>query len=316
MQDLLKNAWLGWQSFTENGKYGALLFAALIFLGMRFFSKTERSLDKPTEEVSGRRAFLGYTITVTVCCVFPASAALLMLYQTKFYDYEWIWSLVPLTIVTAWAAAVLLTDKNIVEKPGKGRLLAVFLIGVIFLSGNQGKDLQKFRAQKQERETAVLALNEITQNGQEKNIFLLAPREIMEYARTFDGSIRLPYGRNMWDKSLDGYAYDMYTSEITALYEWMCSVEELADFDKNLGIGMVTEENYEPMRQACLEGAGEAIAAALAEGVNCFVFPGELREDAVQGLYLALQNACGEPDKKQSGFYVFTCKRPSVTPAQ
>ena len=40
----------------------------------------------------------------------PVTAVGLMLYQTKFYDYEWVWSIVPLTAMTGFAVTVFVTD--------------------------------------------------------------------------------------------------------------------------------------------------------------------------------------------------------------
>ena len=35
MRELLRNAWLGWQNYTDDGKLAALLLAALLFLWLR-----------------------------------------------------------------------------------------------------------------------------------------------------------------------------------------------------------------------------------------------------------------------------------------
>ena len=78
----MTDAWLGWKSFISNGKLAALLLAALIFLWYNR-KQVERKL-------------LVYTSVMAVCCILPVTAVVLMGYQTKFYDYEWIWSLVPL----------------------------------------------------------------------------------------------------------------------------------------------------------------------------------------------------------------------------
>ena len=109
MRELLRNAWLGWQNYTDDGKLAALLLAALLFLWLR------------NKKVS-QKGFLSYAVLMTACCIFPVTAVLLMLYQTKFYDYQWIWSLVPVTPVIAWGITEFLTEEAVVkgESAGKG----------------------------------------------------------------------------------------------------------------------------------------------------------------------------------------------------
>ena len=89
MTELMQNAWLGWRQFTDGGKVAAILLAALLYLYLSGFWKKHGEL------------FL-YTAIVTVFSIVPITAVLLMLYQTRFYDYEWIWSLVPMNVAAAW----------------------------------------------------------------------------------------------------------------------------------------------------------------------------------------------------------------------
>ena len=95
MWELLNNAWNGWGNFIFYGKYPALLLLVLVVFW--FFS------DQKREPV-----LLGYTTVMTVCCIFPLTAALLMQYQTKFYDYQWVWNYVPLLTVVAFAGTLVL----------------------------------------------------------------------------------------------------------------------------------------------------------------------------------------------------------------
>ena len=97
MTELLKNAWLGWRDFTTAGKMAALFLIALLFLWVNY--------KKVKQKV-----FLIYTTVSAACCMIPVTAVGLMLYQTKFYDYEWVWSIVPLTAMTGFAVTVFVTD--------------------------------------------------------------------------------------------------------------------------------------------------------------------------------------------------------------
>ena len=63
---------------------------------------------------------------------------------------------------------------------------------------------------------------------------LWAPREILEYARMWDGagedaSFTLLYGRNLWDKALNAYTFDVYPEEMEELYLWMEESARSAD---------------------------------------------------------------------------------------
>ena len=95
MGELLKNALLGWQAYITPGKLPVLLAVELLFCWL-----TGRKL--------GQKALVCYTGAMACVCIFPVTAVLLMVYQTKFYDYQWIWSTVPLTVVTAYGAVEIL----------------------------------------------------------------------------------------------------------------------------------------------------------------------------------------------------------------
>lgn len=97
MTELLRNAWNGWRAYTDPGKLAALLLVSLVFLWI-YYKRVPR------------KEFLIYTTMTAVCCIFPVTAAALMLYQTRFYDYEWIWSIVPLTAMVSYGVVLFVTD--------------------------------------------------------------------------------------------------------------------------------------------------------------------------------------------------------------
>lgn len=281
MQELLKNAWLGWQNYTDNGKLAALLFIALLFLWLRQGEKKQRAL-------------LVYGTIMTACCIFPVTAAVLMLYQTRFYDYEWIWSFVPLTLITAYGITEFLTGKKQYSGTAdktrtvdlQDRLcfagIAFMTLAVILLCGRLGKTVWDTAgdAAAETRGRAVFPV--LKEQAPEEGICLLAPREILEYARAYDGSIRLPYGRNMWDESLNGYSYDTYDRTATALYDWMCSLEESAETKPG-----VTDIGY------CIE-------AARSKGVNRLLLPGEIPPETLA----RIEEAAGVQAQKLEGYYL------------
>lgn len=211
MTELLNNAWGGWQDFTEAGKPAALLLISLLFLWLYYKKVSQRN-------------FLVYTTVATVCCIFPVTAAGLMLYQTKFYDYKWIWSMVPLTAMVGYAVTVWITDLvgDIAKNDKKKGMGAVaLLLGLLVLSSGLGAKPWDGSAERQEREAAETVLARVQERVPRGDICLWAPREIMEYAREFDPGIRLLYGRNMWDPQLNAYAYDTYSGELKALERWI-----------------------------------------------------------------------------------------------
>ena len=197
MGELLKNALLGWQAYITPGKLPVLLAVELLFCWL-----TGRKL--------GQKALVCYMGAMACVCVFPVTAVLLMVYQTKFYDYQWIWSTVPLTVVTAYGAVEILGS---ISEPWKRENLkksipGVFvLLAILFLCSGFGQEPVNPGEEIRERNRAEKVLAELPA---EKGILLWAPADILEYARAEDSSVILLYGRNMWDKWLDAYSYDTY----------------------------------------------------------------------------------------------------------
>ena len=216
MAELLYNAWSGWSGYTDRGKMPALLLAVLLFL---WFGRRQRE----------QKALLVYTSFMTVCCIFPVTAALLMLYQTKFYNYEWIWSFVPMTAVIAWGITLFWTEYRAGNVGRWKRLvpMILLLLTVVGFCGSMGRQVRE-----EQRNTAHAVLDQIMDKYPEAELCLWAPREIMEYAREKDASIRLPYGRNIWDGFLNAYSYDVYTEDVLLLEQWMQSVGMAGESDQ------------------------------------------------------------------------------------
>ena len=276
MAELIHDAWLGWLRFIQDGKVAALFLTALLFLQMR-----------PKKAV--KESFVLYAAVMAVCCMAPVTAALLMLYQTRFYDYEWIWSLVPLTALTAYGLAEFLTEywkdfKGNLWK--KGLPAALLLLGVLLLSGGLGKTAWNRQDEAQGRNQAQMLLKELREQVGDGQICLWAPETVMEYAREFDGGICLVYGRNMWELSLNAYTYDTYESSVVELYQWMGqSVWELSSGD-----------GYEEDRAAVRRCA----ETAKSMGVNCILLP----ENAAQGKVAELESALGISSRRMEGCYL------------
>lgn len=267
MTELLKNAWIGWHDFTAPGKLAALLLVSLLFLWLYYKKVSQKN-------------FLIYTTVATVCCIFPVTAAGLMLYQTKFYDYEWIWSIVPLNAMTGYAITVWITDfvGDFTKNDKKKSLGAVvLLLAVLVLCGGLGAKPWDSAEERREREAAEAVLAQVQERVPEGDIYLWAPREVMEYAREYDAGIRLLYGRNMWDPHLNAYAYDTYSGELKALERWIRGYGE-----------------EEPISD---RECAEAVAGT---EVNCILLPGNRPEEAIE----CFEEILGVRAESLEGYYL------------
>lgn len=270
MTELQNNAWLGWQNFTDAGKLAALLAASLIFLLMTYKKVTQKTL-------------VLYTTAAAVCCVVPVTAAVLMLYQTKFYDYQWIWSLVPMTAVIAYGGVSFLSECwpgfRISEWKKGVPVLALLLAILLFCSGMGKTDVDGNNSEA-ERKAAEKVLTQIRTEMQEEEICLWAPKAILEYARETDASIKLLYGRNMWDQWLNAYAYDAYSEDMVSLYQWM--------------------EEPALAGEAQDEAPVARVRMALEAGTNCILLP----ENVDEGMIKKLENALELRALSIDGYYL------------
>jgi len=281
MMELLGNAWGGWINYMTQGKLAALFLVVLLYLW--FWKNTEK--EKP---------FLLYATAAAVCCIVPVSATVLMTYQTKFYDYEWIWSMVPVTTLIAYGLTCFLTDFCVERKDEKRNVrvgVTVVCLAVMLLCGSMGADKDDSNAtyaemlqaygwdtageklcQEELRRQAYSALAELEAVTGGNELVLWAPMEIMEYAREVDARIRLPYGRNMWDMSLNGYAYDTYDDAVRGMYLWMELQNIAGDEIRLLNINRAEE----------IPAMEESVRKAIEMGVNCVMLPGGIDGPTVQ----------------------------------
>ena len=285
MWELLNNAWNGWGNFIFYGKYPALLLLVLVVFW--FFS------DRKREPV-----LLGYTTVVTVCCIFPLTAALLMQYQTKFYDYQWVWNYVPLLIVVAFAGTLVLGHCR------KWAAALVMLV-IILLCGRLTDPLAEVKTDWQQTAAAEKVVTAIAEAETEETITLWAPKEVMASARVYAPGIKLPYGRDLWDASLGAYTYDTYTQVEDDLCQWIHCTGVFGTVDGYRLDGTVLEGKI------CVEQALEL-------GVNCIVVPAVMTQEAIAELTAILEEKLGLADGQAAGkdrsvqmqqleaYYIFT----------
>lgn len=265
MLELLTNAWQGWRRYTDNGKYAALLLLVLVFLWFRREKEKEKVL-------------LLYATLVTVLCIFPVSAAALMAYQTRFYDYEWIWNYVPVTLLLAYGGTVFLTGcwKSYQESTWKCAGITLAVLALIVLCGSLGSKAYD-NAVDYPKDGQVQAVLAAETEGQD--ICLWAPEKVMASARAYDGDIRLVYGRDMWDAALGGYSYDTYGEVEEKLYLWMCNVEETGALEYILAAENAAAMEAVPETET-IDGVW-CVEAARAAGVNRILLPGNVTAEAI-----------------------------------
>ena len=253
MTELFHNAWSGWQNYIESGKMIALLPAALLFLWCGRKKKEQK-------------AFLVYTTVMAAGCVLPVTAALLMRYQTGFYGYIEIWSLVPVTAVIAFAGAAFLTEGWENGRQWRNHALpaAALLLTAVLLGALPWVRSESWEADDDQRRHAYAVLEQLEElYGNESVLCLWAPREIMEYAREADAAVTLPYGRNIWDLTLNGYTFDQYGECQRELAMWM--ERDSSEWNENIVKDILTELIQE------------------AE-VNCILLPADMGRDVVRAM--------------------------------
>ena len=291
MLELLNNAWNGWGNFIFYGKYPALLLLVLVVFW--FFS------DRKKEPV-----LLGYATVITVCCMFPPTAALLMQYQTKFYDYQWVWSYVPLTIIIAFAGTLVLghcravvvgncakgSRKDWFVQKGKVAALALVIMILVLLCGRLTDPLAEVKTDWKKSiaaEKVVETIEEmVIRDGNADELVLWAPKEVMAAARIYCPNIQLPYGRDLWDASLGAYTYDTYTQVEDDLCQWMHCTGVFG-----------TVEGYR-LDGTVLAGS-VCVPQALEQGVNCIVVPAVMTQEALAELTVILEEALEPADGQE-----------------
>lgn len=269
MQELLTNAVNGWYRYTDSGKYAVLFLGAVVFLWFR-----ARRLEKTGLSV------LLYATVGAALAICPVTAVILMKYQTRFYDYEWVWSGVPVTLVIAWGMTEVyleLSRNHFKEKKWAPAGLAAVGLLLIWLCGSmpgsgQGSGMQDRLLHSEGEQKAAAIVDIIAEKGNTEVICLWAPRDILQYVRGISGEITLLYGRNMWEESLNAYAYDTYDEEMCGLYGWM---EDLTAAEA--GTGEVTPA------EVFGEEKEQYLMSALNRGVNCIVLPGQTA-DGMDGM--------------------------------
>lgn len=325
MMTLLQSALTGWTDYTQHGKFAAFLLLAILYLGFVLYGASGAGAGKTRQGRILRKGMYGdgrpgkilylYGVLITLGCICPVTALILLKYQTAFYSYVWIWAAVPQTALIAWAAADFLYNL-LKERTLRNIMAAILLLGILFLGGNPVSEW----GETQTAQIPALAAGNIPLRKQEtsawetleqltaysegergtREFVLWAPKEVMAAARAYSAQIRPVYGRSIWDASLGSYSYE--TNEIWQedLYLWMSHLEAVGETEY-----LRTEQNGEA-EGAGTEPTGRKIDFATcldrAEevGIDYILLPGNLSEDARQ----TLQKTLGEELQSFGGYFL------------
>ncbi len=216
---------------------------------------------------------LMYSLLMTVCLICPITAMVVLIYQTAYYDYQWAFSMVPVTIVSAFGLAVLFRDK--VQKGKQYLVTFVAVLVVLVLCGNQGS-LQKAS----EEDVAAIAhtesiLESISTMADKRECIVWAPQKIMQQMRRLDGEILLLYGRDMWDSKAGSYDYEPYPDAYTYAYKWLEDVTYYGELAASLN--KTLEEYIDWLVTIGLtEDAKTHFGTIIQSKVNVIVLPGNV----------------------------------------
>lgn len=248
----------GMTAYLKEDKTLVIFIALLLFLWLK---------EKKIVDNKGNR-MLVYACLMTVVLLFPPTAVIILAYQTAFYDYAWVWSMVPVVAVIAYAVVLIYEEGVATLFKGKKRLAVCLTFLVLFLCGNQGilktADTQDASVQEEAARLAGYMEQEETEDW-----MLWAPKEVMQEVRRQTGEVRLIYGRDMWDEKSGAYDYEVYEEELVQAYEWM----ELLMFLAREATGQESFDKLCDKEYRLMEGAEEYMTLMLDAGVNAFSVP-------------------------------------------
>lgn len=218
MRNLLQAMKDGYGLLTGEGQF--LIFFLLALYILWFFKKNEiKELKR-------------YATVLLLFLLFPLTAKGLMLYATAFYGYAELWVLLPVTLVIGfmltyfifeWAPELPFLKKYPMRREAvciAATAVLLFLCGT--LSVMPVKTQMASAGHVLPKETEEILQQYVCEDIPEgEKVWLLAPDDIMAYARTYDGRICLPYGRFLWEKELSAYTYDSYAADAEELHGWV-----------------------------------------------------------------------------------------------
>lgn len=260
----------GMETYFAHDKMVVILIAGLLILWLG-----EKKAGNPESN-----RLLVYSATMSCLLLFPLTAVFAVIYQSAYYDYEWVWSMVPVAAVVAYSG-VSLYEKKEKERHGKAFWwLAILLL--VFFGGNQGR-LQTATAEEKELGVSAEKILEVLESTFDTDRPVLwGPSGIMQEVRQKTGDIFLVYGKDMWDPKAGAYDYEAYSEELTQAYEWMDTLSMLETESSGAGAA----ELYD--KYQIYDNLSHVFTAIWEAGGNVYVLPrtaaDELEEVILQEL--------------------------------
>lgn len=263
-----------WELYSTNNKLlGVFLLAVAVGLFAFFSFSISKNNTKLTDNGSHDKdqsrgisfykkivsvfPMLLFGACISILLIIPFSALLFRKMQTVFFDYAYLWVIVPIIPVVAFFLIVFidyLFDEASGVKPGI-RIGALVLSAIgLLLCGSLGTNTWKYddmptKVYQDEYDASSPILTRLYELASDKaslgasieassgaseersdidisanisnKLTILAPPNITEYIHFYCGNVATIYGRDMWDYSMRAFSYTEYPTEYKALYEWM-----------------------------------------------------------------------------------------------
>lgn len=182
--------------------YLALFLVAILYL---YVTKEEKSL------------FFKYGVLSAILVLFPVTGWVVNRYFQGFYNSQSRQWIIPVLGMIAYAVMEIYGKQ---WEKWKKRLLLPSVCLVIVLCGFLSHSY--LPEKEMEREQEIEDIYELVlENSDERQILLVAPKEIMESARGYDGRLLTAYGRDIWEQDLDYAFYGNYEEWAYGLSEHM-----------------------------------------------------------------------------------------------
>lgn len=253
------SSYANWLEFNTQSKLLGVLAVALLFLWLEGGHKRHGG-------------FFWFTCLSFVLCLFPPTAYVLQLYQSLIYHGAWIYTFIPVIPMIGYAAVTFILEYIGDRQRKRSEKWVVVAAVLIILGLSLGTKKETFveenHNQQMKLATQVLdATLELAGKSGLEHIVLWAPEEILQYARIVKPEVALYYGRDMWEKELEYFTDDRYSTECRQDYEWM----------KNNG-------DIHAVRQESDYQGARRIHNALKGGVNCLILPSQSDERIIRSI--------------------------------
>ena len=228
-----------------------------------------------------QREFWLYGLISMTLFMIPVTGWFFLIYQTRFYDYGWGWSMVPLTGILAAGVVelvfehlkpgVMIAGEGLKEKRvAPARLCALLAAAaVFFMLGNQGRLQQVSEEELQVGQESKELLQYMEEQGLLQDTVLWGPKDILQYLRSHSGEATLFYGRDMWDAKSGAYDYDIYDEAEIGCYNWI----EMVSSELNLYLLEVQQAPEEVHEALATE---EFLQEAVTRGADMIILPTDI----------------------------------------